>query len=221
MQFALLLFLWLLVQPAPGAVPPLTCTPNLPAPGHRTFFAGAWSSTCECVASMNAHTPCNVTERSHFICEEFDNIVPFAQLGCNLHVAGCRRGNFGAQAEWTVDCALHGNGLDGGYSKKTARCPGWPAQPGTAARQPGQPAILQLSNANVLLGTGTGANPQPLAADNILPANESACGAPFSGLWADHALTALRTQSELFFKAYKAANGSVDELVLDWEVTTQ
>ena len=198
---------------APAAVPPLTCTPNLPS-DHRTFFAGAWSSTCECTLPMNPRTPCNVSARSNFVCEEFDNIVPFAQLGCNLHVAGCRRGEYGTQAEWTVGCALNGNGQSSGYSKKTARCPGWPAQPGTAARQPGQPALLQLSNANLLLGTG--ANPPPIAADNILPANESACGQT-NGLWADHALASLRTQSELFFKAYKAANGSVDELVLDWE----
>ena len=96
--------------------------------------------------------------------------------------------------------------------------PGWPAQPGTAGRRPGQPAILQLSNANLLLGTGVTPNPNPLAADNILPANETAhCGGPFSGLWADHALSAIRTQSDMFFSAYHRASGGVDELVLDWE----
>ena len=194
-----------------SAVPPLTCSPNL-APGTSVFVAGAWSSTCECVQPVNATASCDTSQRANFVCEHFDNIIPFAQLGCNLHMKGCRLGEFGTQAKnWTVDCALHGNGEDSGYSKSTARCPGWPAQPG-AARQPPQHAFLQLSNADLLLGTGVVPSKLPLASDNILPANETAaCGGSFGGLWADHALETLREQSLLFFEAYKKANGSFTE----------
>ena len=199
---------------SPQAVPPLTCTPNLD-PGASVFAAAAWSSTCECVDAVAPGKPCNTSAKDSFVCETFENIVPLAQLGCSLHADGCRRGEFGTQADWAVGCALHGNNQSGGFSKATSRCPGWAAQPGTA-QQPAGRAYLQLANANLLLGTGVTPNPEPLSSDNIL-ANESSCGVPFSGLWADHALAALRTQSQLFFAAYKAANGSVDELVLDWE----
>jgi hypothetical protein len=200
---------------SPQAVPPLTCTPNL-EPCASVFVAAAWSSTCECVDAVAPGEPCNTTAKDSFVCETFDNIVPLAQLGCSMHADGCRRGEFGTQADWAVGCALHGNNQSGGFSKATSRCPGWAGQPGTM-QQPAGRAYLQLANANLLLGTGVTPNPEPLAADNILPANESSCGVPFSGLWADHALAALRTQSQLFFAAYKAANGRVDELVLDWE----
>ena len=58
------------VAPAAAAVPPLTCTPNIPS-NRRTFYAGAWSSTCACVLPVSAKAPCNVSERSGFVCEEF------------------------------------------------------------------------------------------------------------------------------------------------------
>ena len=95
---------------------------------------------------------------------------------------------------------------------------------GTASQPPGQ----RYLNPSVLGGNG---HPLMTHPKDALP-DGAACAAPlshphhgapyrihrpFTGLWWDHAVAALAAQGALFWPAYAAAGGQLDELVVDWE----
>jgi hypothetical protein len=215
---------------SPAAVPPLTCSADHnPRPWNSSgveFVAASWSPTCE---SCHAWGHCNTTGlrkgdyvlNQTFRCTDYDNIVPLAMIGCNYYAKGCKIGGFGAQAAWTVPCALDGNGHGPWPDSPAARCPGWPAQPGLR-QQPAGSKFLLLAGANELLRAGPAGGADVLAADNIMPANQTACvgskqAGPFAGIWWDSNMAEIRAQAVLYFAALKKAGGEVDEVAVDWE----
>jgi hypothetical protein len=194
------------------------------------FIAVSWNPTCECTgnATQNFCNACyNGTHTlSAYTCRKYDNLVNFAHLSGGIGPATpgkvTQAIDFGTYANVSVPCAIDptappANVTAGSCSHGKYENPEFLGV-GTAAQPPGERYLLMdfvAGSPAAPLGPISGhvADVIPLPANSLCIADYH----PFTGLWWDHGVQELDAQARLFFAAYKAAGGQLDELNADWE----
>ena len=215
---------------------PLVCQ----QPAEHRFVAVAWSNTCMCPAPPDNFCDMSLcgAGSANATCRTYDNLIPLAILRgswgppCNpaawaghfTYECQAQQSNFGTFANYSVPCAIDPSSATCIAHSPPGGARGGILQSGTADQPPGH----RYLNPGIL-----GGNNHPLMTHpkDALP-DSAACTAPlahphhgapyrihrpFTGLWWDHAAAALAEQGRLFWPAYAAAGGQVDELVVDWE----
>ena len=175
------------------------------------FVAFTATGTCVCRADHSKNKWCNYSDANglvdpdNFDCRNYRNLVEMAQVSIEA---------FGDEWNRTVPCALHGDAADPRHDLCDFHG-SWPTS-GLLKQAKGR-RVLWLDFAAAArdqLGS-ISAHPK----DAVVLANASACPEEglFTGIWWDHGAAAVAAQAEVFFPKLRAAGGSVDQMVLDFE----
>ena len=220
-------------QPSPDVSKPFTldrtCTACVAPDGNYTrlkcddgaaestsrYVGFAATGTCVCRPDHMHNKYCNFSDAlgrndpSNYECRNYSNIAEMAQVSVVT---------FGDEANHTVPCALHGDDADPNHDLCTFHG-SWPTS--GLLRQPLGRRVLWLDFAASFAGRNGSISAHPK--DLVVLANASACpndqNSIFTGIWWDHGAAAVAAQAELFFPALHAAGGTVDQLVLDFELS--
>ena len=213
-------------QPMLGGAAAAAPQPSLcPANGHPlTFFASAWSMTCESGTSWT-----NVSTT----CKNFSGIVPpmiieLQNFGDNasslvpLLIHGYDHGNW-CNNQPGQDNTTNGGACEPGLVEDDGLVWPWGLDAMPAGHRairfsgPDRGVIMNDPADDILGGWNTTAQAYP-PSQACQPSDEGQIKGPFTGLWWDRGAELLGAQSAKFFKALKAAGGQLDEIVLDTEL---
>ena len=176
------------------------------------FVAFTATGTCVCRADHSKNKWCNYSDANglidpdNFDCRNYRNLVEMAQVSVEA---------FGDEWNRTVPCALHGDAADPSHDLCDFHG-SWPTS-GLLKQAKGR-RVLWLDFAAAARNQPGSISAHPK--DAVVLANASACpeeGSLFTGIWWDHGAAAVAAQAEAFFSKLRAAGGSVDQMVLDFE----